>query len=353
MEASIDVQIGQMIMVGFRGTTLAADDPILDAIRTGRAGSVWVCDFASPSGERLGNIDSPAQLAQLIASLQAAAPIPLLVAIDAEGGRVIRLKPEYGFPPTQSAAALGAADDLARTAKAADDIAATLTALGVNLNLAPVVDLNRAPDNPSLGGKERCFSSDADCVTRHAATFIRRHHASGLACAVKHFPGQGSALHDAHLGIADVTETWSRHELTPFIELFGDGLADAVLVGHVSHRNLDPDRPATLSRRITTDLLRGELGYDGVVICDDLGMGAIRCHYEFDDAIAGAIDAGADIILHGNTGLHHSDIAQRTSTVIRRLVETGRITESRIRESYRRICRLKAAVGHARGNTPT
>lgn len=119
MDTPLDSKIGQMIMVGFRGTSVTPGDPIVDAIRSNRVGAVWLCDYVSPTGERLGNIASPAQLAQLIATLKGHAESPLLVALDAEGGRVIRLKTEYGFPPTPSAEELGAADDLEVTASAA------------------------------------------------------------------------------------------------------------------------------------------------------------------------------------------------------------------------------------------
>lgn len=352
MNVPIEVKIGQMIMVGFRGTAVQPNDPIMAAIRDQQIGGIWLCDLVTPQGERVGNIASADQLSDLIATLKRAAPNPLLVAIDAEGGRVIRLKPEYGFPPTQSAETLGAMDDPDATASAAAAIATTLKRMGVHLNLAPVIDLNRAPENPSLGGKGRCFSSDPDAVIRHAKAFIHQHHAAGGLCAIKHFPGQGSAQDDAHDDIADVTETWSGDELTPFTELCRNGLADAVLVGHVIHRKLDPERPATLSQPIIHDLLRGELGFDGVVICDDLGMGAIHRHYAFEDAIAGAVDAGVDILLHANTGLYYPDMAQRVFAALRRLVDIGRISAARIDASYARIRRLKARIAdleNARG----
>lgn len=342
MAVALDEKIAQMIMVGFRGTSVSAGDPIVDALQHGWVGGVWLCDYVAPDGARRGNIASPEQFADLIQALKRCAPRPLLLALDAEGGQVIRLKPAYGFPQTPSAAQLGAADDLAATGRAADGIAATLRDLGINLNLAPVVDLNRAPDNPSLGGKARCFAADAALVTRHARTFIERHRAARVACTLKHFPGQGSALDDAHHGVADVTRTWLREELTPFVELCHAGLADAVLVGHVFHRELDAEWPATLSHRITTGLLRQELGFEGVVICDDLGMGAIRDHYGFDEAIARAIEAGADLLLHANTNLHYPDMGQRTHATVKRLVEKDRVSVARIDASYERIMRLKA-----------
>ncbi len=341
-DPALDAQIGQMIMVGFRGTSVSPADPIMLAIRAGRVGGVWLCDYVSPAGERLGNITSPEQLRTLITNLQQAAPTPLLITLDAEGGAVIRLKPEYGFPPTHSAAELGQRDPAATTTAAAA-IAATLRDLGVNLNLAPVADLNRAPANPALGGKARCFSHDPAVVTAHAEAFIRSHAAAGVACAIKHFPGQGSALADAHHAIADITATWSQEELAPFRACLQPDLAPAVLTGHLLHRDFDAKLPASLSRALTTGLLRSALGFDGVVICDDLGMGAIRDHFAFDAAIVHAVNAGADIILHANTGLHFPDIAARTFNAITQAVTTGRISEDRINSAYQRIVRLKVA----------
>ncbi len=259
MTTSLNARIGQLIVVGFRGTELPDDAPILDAVRRGLIGGVWVCDHRSSTGERWGNIASAEQLTHLIAQLQASAGIPLLVTIDAEGGQVRRLAPEYGFSPTPSAGELGTANDLHATRRHADQLAATLRGLGVNLNLAPVVDLNRNPDNPALGRRQRCFAADPHVVLNHARAFIQAHHAAGIACSLKHFPGHGSAAGDTHVGLVDVTRTWSLDELLPYVGLFREGLADSVLTSHVILGRLDEHLPASLSRAITTELLREQM----------------------------------------------------------------------------------------------
>ncbi len=146
---------------------------------------------------------------------------------------------------------------------------------------------------------------------------------------------------DSHIGFTDVSRTWKRDELQPFQTLFRAGLTDAVLTGHVLIDHLDQHHPATLSHAISSRLLRDELGFDGVLISDDLGMGAIRCEYTFEEAIALAIEVGVDIVLHANTELHHADMGRRTFNAIRQLVAAGRVSEERLEVSYRRIARLK------------
>lgn len=344
MSRILDAPIGQLIIVGFRGTELPDDAPILDAIRRGMVGGVWLCDYGGLTGEGHGNIASPEQLQALIAQVQSAASVPLLVSMDAEGGQVRRLAPEYGFSPIPSAGALGAANDLAATRYEADALAATLKRLGVNFNLAPVVDLNRNPENPALGRRERCFSADPHVVLAHARAFIQAHHAAGIACSLKHFPGHGSAAGDTHEGLVDVTRTWSVDELLPYMGLLGEGLADSVLTSHVVCGRIDETLPTSLSQAATTGLLREQMGFDGVIVTDDLGMGAIRRNHEFDDAIRLALKAGADVPLHANTGYHEPDIAQHIFEVIRKAVEKKYITPERIAQSHERIQRLKARL---------
>jgi beta-N-acetylhexosaminidase len=344
MQPALDIKIGQMIMVGFRGTQASECSPIVECIRACHLGGVWLCDYRPPSGEALGNVTSKSQLRELVATLQRSARIPLLTAIDAEGGNVIRLKPEYGFPPTRTAAELGEANDVEVARAQARQIAELLRDLGFNLNFAPVLDVNLNPENPALGKRGRCFSSDPRVVGELASVFVKEHHRAGIRCAVKHFPGQGSAASDTHVGFVDASECWSRDELRPFATLIQSRLADAMLTGHVFIKQLDPNYPATLSPAVATKLLRDELKFDGVLFSDDLGMGAIRCNYSFDEAIALALEAGIDVILHANTELHHPDIGRRIFESIRQHVMSGRISDERINVSYQRVMRLKAAL---------
>jgi beta-N-acetylhexosaminidase len=342
---SLRERIGQMLLVGFRGLTLEEAAPTAAQVADGSVGGVVLFSVDQPTGGPR-NVESPEQLEALVAGLAAAAPAgtPLVVATDQEGGRVARLGPDHGFAPTLSAAELGRGTP-AQTGAAAAAMARTLADLGVTLNLAPVVDLAVNPDNPIIAAVERSFSADPAVVTAHARAFIEAHHAGGIGCAIKHFPGQGSATGDTHLGIVDVTDVWTDVELEPFRRLVADGLPDAVLTAHIFNANLDPDHPATLSHATVDGLLRGDIGFDRVVISDDLQMGAIRDAYGFDEAVALAIEAGIDLLLFANQLVYEPDVATRVVDLVERLVRDGRITEARIDESYRRILALKGATG--------
>jgi beta-N-acetylhexosaminidase len=163
---------------------------------------------------------------------------------------------------------------------------------------------------------------------------------------LKHFPGHGSSKDDSHLGFVDVTGLWSRKELEPFRNVIQAGVADAIMTAHIYNKDLDPDVPATLSKPVITGILRGELGFNGVVITDDMQMGAIRQYYGFDQAIEMAINAGADIIALSNNGDQYlPNLAEDGFMAIRRAVDAGRISEARINESYERIVQLKSRLG--------
>jgi len=343
-DVSLEVKIGQMLMVGFRGLEVSDDDPIVQDIRDRHIGGVVLFDYDVPTKTPVRNIESPEQVKALVEALQAVASTPLLVAIDQEGGKIRRLKEKFGFPPTVSHQYLGIMNDLALTRKHATAMAQTLAQLGINLNLAPVVDLNTNPDNPIIGQLERSFSADPDIVTNHALEFIRAHHEQGVLCTLKHFPGHGSSADDSHLGLVDVTNTWSPTELEPYANIIKAGEADVIMTAHVFNANLDPEYPATLSKPTITGILREELGYDGVVISDDMQMGAIADHYGFETAIQATIEAGVDIIAIANNSVYEEDIAARTIALIKQLVQDGKISEARINESYQRIQRLKSKL---------
>lgn len=342
----LDAKIGQMILAGFRGYTLDDKNPIVADLHDRSLGGVVLFDYDVASSKYKRNIEAPAQLAALDAALQAATPLPpLLISVDQEGGKVNRLKPAYGFPPSYSQQYLGTLNDLAFTHVSAETTAQTLRAAGINLNLAPVVDLNVNPDNPIIGRYERSFSADPEIVTAHALEVIAAHHESGVLTTLKHFPGHGSSTGDSHQGFVDVTATWSEVELAPFRNIVQAGVCDVVMTAHIFNAHLDPDYPATLSKPTITGILREQLGWDGVVITDDMGMGAITQYYGFETAIELAIAAGADILAYANnSAVFDPTIPARAFRVVKGLVENGVIKEARIDQSYRRIMRLKARL---------
>jgi len=346
-EEALADKIAELVMVGFRGTTLDGTEAILEQVRAGQVGGVVLfdVDVATRSSR---NIDSREQLKSLVAELQAAAPSPLLVAVDQEGGRVSRLKERYGFPATLSQQELGERGDLALTRSQARQTAEILADVGINLNLAPVIDLNVNPASPVIGALGRSFSADPTVVADHARAVIEAHRSQDVLTAVKHFPGHGSAPGDTHLGFVDVTGTWSPAELEPYRTLVNEGNVDLVMTAHVFNSRLDGQWPATLSPATVTGVLRNELGFQGVVVADDLQMGAIADRYGLETAVHQALAAGVDILLFANNNLqsYEPDIAPRVVALVESLVREGVLTEERIDESVERVRALK------RGLTP-
>ncbi|MUM76420.1 glycoside hydrolase family 3 [Pseudodesulfovibrio sp. F-1] len=332
--------VGQMLMAGFRGFAVTPDSPIVRDIRERHLGGVILFDYDVAMNSPDRNIDSPAQVARLTADLAGYAAIPLLVAVDQEGGRVQRLKPGRGFAGSPSARELGTLDDAAIEAAGAE-VGRTLRRAGFNLDFAPVADVDVDPDSPAIGRLGRSFSANPARVGQCAGLFLAGLASQGVTGCLKHFPGHGSAGTDSHLGVTDVTATWSRDELIPYRILINRGAARMIMTAHIFNARLDQDHPATLSRPVITGLLRQELGFDGVVVTDDLDMKAITDRYGRDAAIRLAIEAGADILLIGNNLTYDPDAVRLAHGRITAMVRDGIIAEARIRESFERILRLK------------
>ncbi|NEX11271.1 MAG: glycoside hydrolase family 3 [Prosthecochloris sp.] len=340
-EDVIDAKIGRMIMVGFRGMSIEEAPWIIQDIRNQRVGGVILFDYDVPAASRNRNIASPDQLAALTRQLQQCSPEPLLIAIDQEGGMVSRLKHSRGFPESISAAHLGTINDPDSTCRRATTTANTLRSMHINLNFAPVVDVNTNPDNPVIGKLERSFSSDPATVAVHAATTVKAMHEQGIHTALKHFPGHGSSTTDTHKDFTDVTTTWTPKELEPYRALIKEGYRDFIMTAHVFNAQLDPDYPATLSQKTITGMLRDSLGFRGAVISDDMQMQAIAAHYGLETAIRLALDAGVDILLFANNSTYDPDIGRKTFNIIRTLVENGTISRERIEKSWERINKLQ------------
>jgi beta-N-acetylhexosaminidase len=341
----LERKIAQMLLLGFPGETLEPGSPIDQAIRIYGVGGVVLFDNNVDLGVTGRNITGPAQLKALTSALQQASGTPLLIAVDQEGGIVARLKDRYGFPPSLSAHYLGQQNLLELTRSSAEGIATTLAEYGFNLNLAPVVDLNSNPDNPVIAFKQRSFSADPAVVTAHAAEYIKSHHRRRILTCLKHFPGHGSSRDDSHLGLVDVTRYWNDGELIPYRNLISQGLCDMVMTAHTFNSRLDPDYPATMSKATIDGILRKRLDFDGVVVSDDLHMGAIVQHYSYETAVEKAINAGVDLLVVANDKLYSPDIAPRTIELLLNLVQQGRIPQERIDQACRRIWSLKTRLG--------
>jgi len=330
-----DLPLGQLLLVGFAGSEIDEGHPILQDIGERHLGGVILFNYGPNRKHPADNIVSPGQLRRLTTRLQkASGDTPLLIAVDQEGGRISRLKEDGGFPATMSFAALGNKNDLALTRHQADIIADSLQRAGINLNLSPVVDLNVNPSNPVIGKLQRSFSADPDMVTAHARQVIRAHHKRGILCCLKHFPGHGSSAADSHKGFVDVTATWSPKELRPFAALIEEGLADTVLTAHVFNAQIDAELPATLSEKTVHGLLRQRLGFKGVVISDDLTMGAIADRYTLEKSVEKALNAGVDMLLVAD---NRPDTTARMLAVMQNLIDSGRVSRQRIVQSLQRI----------------
>jgi beta-N-acetylhexosaminidase len=339
--AALEPELGQVLLVGFHGTRLEGNAE-LEALLCGvRVGGVIL--FAR-------NIVDAAQLEGLTAAMQARARActgrPLLVAVDAEGGQVMRLGPGAGFTPTLSARELGESNDFTLTELEARRIARTLRATGINWDLAPVVDVGYNPANTVIVGAARSFGADPLLVTAHARAFVRGMRAEGVLTALKHFPGHGSSYADSHQGFVDVTATANPDtELLPYRTLIAEGMADSIMTAHVFNRALDDRVPATLSRPTITGLLRGELGYEGPVVTDDLRMGAIQAQYGLERAAVAALAAGADVLLIADDRLPDGRSAAHAAlAALRRRLARGRLDAERVQSALARVGALKAGL---------
>ncbi|MEX0275239.1 MAG: glycoside hydrolase family 3 protein [Flavobacteriaceae bacterium] len=354
-EVSLTQKIGQMLLVGFRGTSVEEGDPIHQMVKEYNLGGVALFNRDLPSGESIPrNIISKQQLKKLTAQLQAIDSIPLWIAIDEEGGFVTRLNPDNGFQAHKSHQHIGQINHADSTRAWAKNMASELSGLGINMNFAPVMDLNINKENPIIGGRERSFSDSVHQVIAHSRIFIQEHKKKGILCVPKHFPGHGSSKDDSHKGLADVTHTWSQEELIPYKTLLAEGLIKGIMTSHVYNERLDT-LPATLSPKTIRNLVRKDFGFDGVILSDDMHMRAISNFYNMEESIEKAILAGVDVLVFANNVYpcpkddtdcedipFDAHIAKKAVEHIVQLVEDGIISEERIQESYDRIMALKA-----------
>ncbi|MGI5282885.1 glycoside hydrolase family 3 protein [Nonomuraea polychroma] len=316
------------LLVAFDGTT--APDWVLRELERGLAG-VTLFGF---------NVAAPDQVAGLTAALRAAGDP--FISLDEEGGDVTRLAYHVGSPYPGNAA-LGAVDDVELTRRVYRAIGSELVAAGVNLDMAPAADVNTAEDNPVIG--TRAFGDDAELVARHTVAAVHGLQSAGVAACVKHFPGHGATTVDSHLAIpvVDVTlDVLRSRELVPFVAAIEAG-ARSVMTAHVAVPALTGDQPATLSPAAITGLLRGELGYDGVVVSDALDMHAISEGVGLARGAALSLAAGADLLCLGPKP-GYDEILGIIAEIVA-AVGDGRLPAERLEEAAARADRLRAWLG--------
>ena len=320
---TLEEKLGQMMIFGFHGTTTNADIEYM--LQNYHTGGIILFDR---------NMENKAQVEKLTAALQVINPskVPLFFAIDEEGGRVARMKENLTPPPSQEE--IGNSDDPTLAYRYANSIAQELKAIGINLNFAPVAD---------VGTKDtRSFSSDSNTVANFVTNAAAGYEDAGIFYCLKHFPGIGLGKVDSHEDISTIDasrETFDNEDLVPFKKIISErnNSKFMVMVSHYKYTAFDAENSATLSPAVITELLRNELGFKGVVITDDLNMGAVSKYHDEKSIAVAAVKAGVDVLL----SCHEYEKQKATYEAILSAVKSGEISEERINDSVRRILTMK------------
>lgn len=324
---TLEEKIGQMLLVGIDGTKL--DTQAKRMIAEDKIGGIILYK------DNISNLKGMVSLINDLKKSNAENPVPLFMSVDQEGGKVSRMPDEYAAIPSNGS--VGAANNSSAAGTMGKLLARELLSAGFNMDFAPVLDINSNPDNPVIG--DRSFGNTADLVSRLGIAEMKGIAGEGVVPVVKHFPGHGDTSVDSHLELPVVNKTaaeLAKLEWQPFEAAIQEN-ADAVMVAHILFPELDADKPASLSRAIIGELLREEMGFQGVVITDDLTMGAITEHYTLAAAAVDTVQAGSDILLVA----HEYGNEQAVRKALLTSVKSGTIKESRIDESVYRILALK------------
>ena len=322
--------VGELLLIGFYGASSASPSARLLArqARRGQVGAVFFVDQ---------NIGTAEEVAGLLRLFRSGATRPLL-AIDHEGGIVQRLTAAHGFTPLPAARDVAATMSPAQARLLYAQAGHELAALGFNINLGPVLDVDE-PTNPAIGVFGRAYSTDPERIATYAQAFVEGFASAGILCAAKHFPGHGRAVSDSHDGAADISATWTEAELDPFARVLASNHAPPmVMTGHLRLDPVAPDgRPATVSAPIVTGLLRERLRYQGVVVTDDLDMGAVSHIMGREDAIVQAIAAGSDLLMVKNLFGYDPLMPQRAVSWVRTAIARGVLSEEQVMAAAERV----------------
>jgi beta-N-acetylhexosaminidase len=345
-------KIGQMLLVGFSGKNHNDQQAqeVLELARDGLIGGVIIFSH---------NVEDPTQLKNLTGLFQnIATPHPLFIALDQEGGKVQRLKSSNGFRDFKSPKEVAEGVSPKVATEYYRSMARIVKDAGFNVNFAPVVDLHSHPNttddtpaNTVIGRLGRSFSKDPQTVTEYAQAFIDAFKQEGVLCCLKHYPGHGLAKGDTHEGLVDVTDSYVQQERIPFKKLIQNNNADLVMTAHIINRSLNKTHPATMDPHVLNTWLRDEDGFKGIVISDDMAMGAITRNYGFEEAIIEGVRGGLDIVLmsfnpaalQGPTDSNGKQKSLSISNQVHTAISAieGNIPPSRIEESYQRIINVK------------
>jgi beta-N-acetylhexosaminidase len=328
-ELSLAEKVGQLFMVGFEGTEVSSEL------------AEWMATYAWGGVIIFGrNVESPAQLLALTQGLQLMElkrrHLPLLIAVDQEGGRVARLKPPFTTFP--SAAKVGQTWSERLAFGVGQAIAAELCAVGITMDMAPVLDVRTNPANTVIG--DRAFSTDPQAVARLGTAFMHGMHGAGVLAVGKHFPGHGDTRLDSHVTLPVCERTSAQLEaceLLPFREAIAAGI-EAIMSAHVLYPTWDAQHPATLSSPVLSGILRQEMGFHGVVITDDLGMAAVSATVPWEEIPLRALRAGVDLLLM----CHDRQRQEQAYAQVLSAVQRGELAETLVDHAVMRLQALKS-----------
>lgn len=316
-------KLGQMVMIGIQGTKV--DDDSLYMLNQYHMGGVILFDR---------NMDSLEQVKQLTSDLQAQSneKVPLFIGIDEEGGDVVRMAEKLTPPPSQKE--IGATGDIEQAKTWAIKTAKSLKDMGINVNFAPVADVG--------SNDKRSYSTDTNTVIDFVRAATKGYQQENIIYSLKHFPGIGKGKVDSHVDSSNidvVKEVLMTEDIIPFKTIIDENDPNDyfILVSHLKYPALDEEYPASLSSKIMTDLLRNEFGYKGIIITDDMEMGAVANHNDFRSIGVKAVKAGADIVLV----CHEYEHQQEVYLGLLDAVNSGEISQERIDESVKRIIKVK------------
>jgi beta-N-acetylhexosaminidase len=351
--ATLDQMAGQMVVVGFQGAAIG-DKPIAGLIEEIKSGDIGGVMYLKT------NVKSLAAVKALNAAFKAAnRGLQPFITLDQEGGKVERLTGDVGFPEMPSAQDVARQGTPGAAEAAYAKTAGALAGLGFNVNFGPVVDLNINPNNPIIGKYGRSFGTDPAQVAAYAGAFIDAHRKAGVLTSLKHFPGHGSSTGDSHKGFVDISNTWKPSELEPYKLLIQEGDADFVMVGHLYDSKYDApgstaQLPASLSPVWIGQVLREKLGYSGVVISDDLEMGAIRNLFKSSSnaeivrqTVIEAVNAGVNVLLFSNTAAYDPKLGRQIHDILVAEASKDPAFAKKIEASYKLILALKQRNGMA------
>ncbi len=329
------------MVVGFQGSS-PKEDSVKKVLKQAEEGSIGgVLMFKE-------NLKTSSEIKTLTQAFRISSEIPLFLAIDQEGGLVQRFGEKYHAPKKVSHMFQEASD----AKEYYKTLALELADHGFNLNFAPCVDLDVTHGEPCpvIGKFGRSFSSDPTQVFLYGSAFVEAHRSHGVKTCLKHFPGHGRAFQDTHADLVDVSHTWTEEELKPFELLINHQKADMVMTAHLFHSEWSKEFPATMSSYVVKKLLRTSLHYDGVIVSDDLHMGAIIKNYDFRQSVVQTLMAGVDLLIFSQnkqaskifeSAFFDPDLPRRVIDYVMQAIDHKFLNNEDIERSYARIMRLK------------